>query len=211
MRILYCCCFVIIFSFTVIIGCGSLVSFNDEYRNIIDNQLPLVQFYISHPLRLTREVDLDEKAVSQKNHSVKIGNTKKIIEIIIPKNTPGILKKIEKDTLYIQFEDISDDKERVIPFKKRILVDGLNDPSNFIYEFSDEKVVYGGDIYKTKFIQRDLLVEEKDVSIFTGDSEKKIEHYTPKYIYPVLKFRLYEYDKFMKEKRKVTGIKLSTE
>ncbi len=99
----------LIFGTLFLLGCSNMYTFISETPKIHDlteEELKLVQFYISTPVSLVLEEDNSKSVVTSDK---KIGMEKEVYEkdILIDKNTPGILKDFSEDSseIIIRFAD----------------------------------------------------------------------------------------------------------
>lgn len=191
------------FIITILVGCQSVVLFTDEHRREFDEQLKYVQFYISDKIVFRREMEAQEKTVEKKYHSIRIEKSKKILEITIPKNTPGILRKIVGDTLYVQFESLPDGKDRTIPFRRIRRVEQIGTERGYVYQFKGKKIIYEGKEYFVSY-------RKKEVPIYVIKEGKQIPSY---YIiadsFPLLTINpVQEFQELEKIHRSASGMKV---
>lgn len=87
-------------------GCNLPVPFTQELRNeydLTEEQLRHIQYYVSGPLTLRRELATDEATVTP-GHQVRIVKEHRVEEIIIGRGTPGIAERVTADSLDVSFE-----------------------------------------------------------------------------------------------------------
>lgn len=183
-------------------GCGAYVPFTETMFNQAEDRLGAIQFYIS------RQVVLRSAGSEDKENS----KGRKIREIVIPKHTEGILHRTERGTLHIQFETFANDTVAgAIPFTKALKFGkDLDDPGNYVYQFSDREIEYGGEKYSVIFHTETKRVEDDAIDVFvdvTKNREK--DHYFSKTFYPVLLIdRRVKTEDIDKERRKVPGVRI---
>lgn len=194
--------------------CRKLVPFTDEIRDTFESRLGSIQFFISEEIVLSREIEYEAQSIGFRTHRIRISNEKKIVEIVIEKETRGILKAVEDDTLYVQFENFPDDKERLIPFRRVSLSEeGTEYPIRQVYRFGADRIVYEGNEYAVKFVAGDVPVREKHVSVYVEQpwksDSKENEHVIKKPVYPILMVDTVGMIFREKEGRRATGVGLS--
>lgn len=97
--------FSVLFMFILLSACAGTKYFTQEMRQNIDkNNLDLnkVQFYNSQKIILKRNLTYKQTKVAR--GKIKYQNGQYFEEIIIPKNTPGVLEKDTADMLGVAFE-----------------------------------------------------------------------------------------------------------
>ncbi|MFH0844970.1 MAG: hypothetical protein V1930_05795 [Pseudomonadota bacterium] len=193
--------------FMIILGCQPVDLFTDDYRREFDEHLKYVQFYISDEIILRRELEGEEKSVTKRFHSIRIEKTRKILEITIPANTPGIVNRIEKKTLYVQFEPSPDGLDRTIPFrrieKEEQIGSGPGTGLGHVYQFRGKKIIYGGREYFVYYEKREFPVYE------IKEGRPIPSYYIIADSYPVLKINpVEEFQEVEKVRRSVSGLKL---
>ncbi len=196
--------------FITVPGCivNSLVPFTSWHVNEFEAYVRDIQYYTSEIFVFKREIESEEKSVINRTHRIRIERNKKILEITIPKNTPGILRKIEGNTLHVQFEPDQEGYEMAIPFTKSVLQDFESDPESsarYAYVFNADKIHYGGKEYS-------VLYPKEEVPVYTDKSgKKKVDHYVTKMFYPRLMIYPVELvDLLDREKRTVKGLRIGT-
>jgi len=191
-------------------GSKSFVPFTDEYRKMFEGQLHNVQFYISAPLLLTREIEFEKKMIE--NNMQHIQRDHKIKEILISERTPGMLRNLGSDTLHVQFEVSSDAQERTIPFARKARQGyARTDPSRYLYQFGQKKIVYDGEKYDVSYDDKDVLVHKKDISVYTDEPDmERGEHYIKAPCYPILMIDLVEHDRIIRELRRARGVRVGS-
>lgn len=189
--------FFAVFSVT---GCGSYIPFTETRFNQAGNRLDKIQFYISQKIVL--------RSVAPENKE----EIRKIREIVIPRLTEGILHRTERGAMHIQFEPSDEDMVAgTIPFLKTLkLGKELADPDNYVYQFSDREIEYGGRKYTVIFHTETRRAGENDTQIFVDVTQnREKDHYFLKTFYPLLLIdRKAKTEDFDKERRKVPGIKI---
>ena len=187
-------------------GCQSIVPFNDEYRREFDEYLKYVQFYISDKIVLRREIEAQEKTVAKKNHSIRIEKSKKILEITIPEKTPGILRKIKGDRLFIQFEPSPDGKERTIPFtriRRDRQIGQMATDRGYVYQFRGRKILYEGKEYLVSYRKKEFPVYE------IKEGKQVLSYHIIANSFPLLIIDpVQEFQRLEKEYRTASGMKL---
>ncbi len=193
--------------------CKSYVPFTSEHREIFKDELEKIQFYITEEIVLTR-IETGKDYIDEARSLHIKGN--KITEITIPKHTPCIASvrnnssqaDTKDDTLYIQCEPASQNKEYIIPFTRKQRHGSVpSDPSIYIYEFREKELNYAGKKYEVLFQETYIPVNEKDTSLYIHDiDESRNVNHVRKMLYPVLMINLAEYRIKEQEKRSVPGI-----
>jgi len=191
----------------ILSGCQSIVPFNDEYRREFDEYLKYVQFYISDKIVLRREIEAQEKTVAKKYHSIRIEKSKKILEITIPENTPGILRKIKGARLFIQFEQPSPDgKERTIPFtrlRRDRLIGKMATDRGYVYQFRGRKILYEGKEYFVSYRKKEFPVYE------IKEGKQVLSYHIIANSFPLLIIDpIQEFQRLEKEYRTASGMRL---
>ncbi|QTA85763.1 Uncharacterized protein dnm_017770 [Desulfonema magnum] len=206
----------IVFVFMLVAGCRSFVPFTYEQGKEFKNYLPNIQFYISQQILLQRGVESEEKIITSDSRKIRVEKNRKIMEIKIPKHTPGICRKTDGDELnklYIQFEPPSENKERLIPFNKISKYDPVtDDPGAYMYQFKDREIIYEGKKYTVLFSQKKTRVSKGDTDIYANKTDETTQnHYFIKILYPLLIIDPVEHSsRFEKERRTVSGVKIQT-
>ena len=88
-------------------GCEIPIPFTQQIRNeyeLTDDQLRQIQYYVSGPLTLRRELATDEATVTP-GHQVRIIKEHRVEEIIIGRGTPGVAERSTADSLDVSFEE----------------------------------------------------------------------------------------------------------
>jgi hypothetical protein len=88
-------------------GCASYVPFTQELRNehrLSVDDLRNLQFYNSHAITLRRELARGDRQVTG-THKLLVIAGKQIEEVLIEKNTPGVLVGADEGTLQVSFEE----------------------------------------------------------------------------------------------------------
>ena len=153
-----------------------------------------------------REIESEETSIINRTHRIRIERNKKILEITIPKHTPGILRRVEGNTIYVQFEPDQEGYDLSIPFTKTVLRDLNEDPGSgtkYAYEFSADKFNYAGKEYTVLYVK-------EEVPVYSDKSgKKKVDHIVTKMFYPHLMIYPVELvDLLDKEKRTVRGMRI---
>jgi uncharacterized protein (UPF0218 family) len=97
--------FFVFFVFSLLSACSSTRYFTQEMRkNLLKNNLDIkdVQFYTSKKIVLKRNLTYKETKLAR--GKIKYQNGQYFEEIIIPKNTPGVLEKDTAKMLDVAFE-----------------------------------------------------------------------------------------------------------
>lgn len=136
-------CLVILLS-----SCGSLTPFTKDLYSDLDlreSTVKKVQFYLSKDLVLYKEIGSDEASIE--NGKIRLKEGRKVQEIVIRKNTPGVVVFMPKEDRFAVCFDRDDEN---------YLMFGPNDKynSNFTLlgkEWNKQvgKVTYGGEVYYT--------------------------------------------------------------
>ena len=197
-------------------GCRTFVPFTDLHREEFENFLYNLQFYTSQPIVLTRDIGAEEKLITDNTRTIRIEHNRKIMEITIPKHTPGILKSVREDTLHVQFEPRLSGEDRTIPFARITKHKYLpKDPGDYIYQFRprDKKIRYEGKEHTVSFLRKKTPVSKKDTDVYVDNPDKKIpSHYVVKTLYPVLTISPVEkISKFEKKQRTAPGMPIRPE
>jgi len=194
--------------FVTVPGCivYSLIPFTDGHVNEFEAYLEDLQYYTSEMVVFKREMETEEKSITNKTHRIRIERNKKILEITIPKNTPGVVRKIEGNTLFVQFEPDQEGYDMTIPFTKAVLQDFQADPDSparYTYVLNAEKIQYAGKEYSIFYLQ-------EEVPVYTEkNGKKKVDHRVTKMFYPHLMIYPVELvDLLDKEKRTVKGLRI---
>lgn len=129
-------------------SCGSLTPFTQDLYsdlNLQESTVKKVQFYLSKDLVLYKEIGSEQASIE--NGKIRMKEGKKIQEIVIRKNTPGVVIFMPKEDRFAVCFDRDDDN---------YLMFGPNNRynSNFTLlgkEWSKQvgKVTYGGEVYYT--------------------------------------------------------------
>lgn len=88
-------------------GCASYVPFTQELRNehrLTGEDLRNLQFYNSHTITLRRELARGDRQVTG-SHKLLVIAGKQIEEVVIEKNTPGVLVGADDVALKVSFEE----------------------------------------------------------------------------------------------------------
>lgn len=103
-------------------ACGtSRVAFLHAYRQpgkLGGQELKRLQFYVSEDIVLRRVEDTSEHGVTSEHaYRAVQGQLEEVVEL--PRGTPGLVTKIDKDTLWVSFEE-----DGALPFQHLPKVDG---------------------------------------------------------------------------------------
>lgn len=180
----------------------SYAPFTFEHRLLFDGNLHKIQYYINQEVRLRRNLKIEERIVEDRTHRIRIERNRKILEITVPQYTPGILDRIEGDTLYIRFENIPDGLDRTIPFFH------AKDAKGDRYEFRADSIEYGGETFEIFLTKQDVPVSKQDVAVYVGKSAETAEHQIRKHARPMLLIDLLEKNCREEESRRVRGVKV---
>jgi hypothetical protein len=91
-------------------------SFNDGMRkDMLDTDLQRLQFYVSSPILLTRELASEEKGVSS-GHRFRIAKGRRIEEVFIDSNTPGVVVGMREQSFLVSFEPAVEGKDVALAF-----------------------------------------------------------------------------------------------
>lgn len=109
---IYRCLLIFALSTAVLAGCSPrLTPFTQDLYDDArwsENELKRIQFYLSDPIVLRRVMSGGESTITE--GKIKMIDGRRVEEIIIPENTPGILLFMHKyDRFAISFEEFSDD------------------------------------------------------------------------------------------------------
>ncbi len=176
--------------------------FTFEHRLLFEGKLDKIQYYIDQEVRLRRNLKSEERIVEDRTHRIRIERNRKILEITIPQYTPGILDRVEGDTVYIRFENIPDGLDRTIPFSH------AKDAKSDMYEFREDTIVYEGETFDVLLTKQDVPVSEQDVAVYVGKNAETSEHHIRKHARPVLLIDLVEKNYREDESRTVRGVKV---
>lgn len=190
-----------------LLGCRPAYLFTDDRLKDLREHLKHVQFYISDEILLRREMDAEEKSVTPMYHSIRIEKTRRVSEITIPANTPGIVDRVEGDTIYLQFEPSPDGVDRAIPFQRvkeeERIGAGPGEGLGHVYQFRGKKIVYGGREYTVHFLQREYPVYH------IREGRPVLSHYLIGDIHPILKINPLEESKEVEKVRtRVPGLRV---
>lgn len=167
-------------------GCKSFVPFTAEHYKEFESRLSEIQFYNSQEIRIERSSETEE--ISVDNYAPAIRRSKNLFVVTIPRYTQGVLRRIENDTLYVQFEPSDEEGEKLVPFVKvpKYRHQGQKKISD-VYLFSDSKLTYGGSICNVIFRQKKVRVDEEDTDVYVGvKDDHSDKHYVVKTLYPIL-------------------------
>ncbi|GBC62152.1 hypothetical protein DENIS_3115 [Desulfonema ishimotonii] len=179
-------------------SCTPFVPFTALHMQMVGgtppDRLQNLQFYISDEIRLRREIGYQERYVEDATHTIRVEDRRQILEIRIPRHTPGVLSRVAGDTLYVRFEGPPGDPGREIPFTKRPRNVYLTDePEDFIYQLRPERLpfylMYGGNLSEVCFSTEKTEVSRENVDMYAGKGDHVKRHYYMKTLYPVLMVR----------------------
>jgi len=132
----------------ILSSCGSLTPFTEDLYTDLDlheNTVKKVQFYLSKDLVLFKE--LGENEASVENGRIRLKEGRRVQEIIIKRNTPGVVVFMPKEDRFAVCFDDDDDK---------FLMFGPNKKYNSNYTLLGKEwnrqygtVTYGGEVYQT--------------------------------------------------------------
>jgi hypothetical protein len=98
---------VAILALSLLAGCASkMVPFTHELRtqyDLQDEDVRSLQFYVSHTVKLRRELESTGTRIS--GGTLKLQSGKLIEEIVIEDKTPGIALDVNRDALLVSFEE----------------------------------------------------------------------------------------------------------
>ena len=89
----------------VLYGCSARVPFTHQMRNqydLGDEEIKNIQFYISRPIILRRELENSETVVP--GQTIRIVKNRRLEEIRIQSQTPGVAVFVYPNTLRVSFE-----------------------------------------------------------------------------------------------------------
>lgn len=127
-------------------ACGAQrVAFLHTYRQpgrLEGEDLKRLQFFVSQDLVLRRVVDTSEHEVTE-DHAYRSVDGQLMEEIELPAGTPGLVNKVEGDTLWISFEE-----DGALPFQYLPKVEGeVGETYRFPYR-NGRGLRYRGQYYK---------------------------------------------------------------
>ncbi len=140
-------------------SCGSLTPFTKDLYSDLDlreNTVKKVQFYLSKDLVLYKEIGSEQASVE--NGKIRLKEGTKVQEIVIRKNTPGVVIFMPKEDRFAVCFDKDDEN---------FLMFGPNERYNSKFtllgkEWNKQvgKVTYGGEVYytSTRNVMASLLV-----------------------------------------------------
>lgn len=152
-----------LFFISLLSSCSKTIYFTQEMRlNLYKNHLQItkVQFYNSKKIALKR--NLSYKATKLARGTIKLENGQYMKEIIIPKNTPGVIETEGKNMLNVSFEH---GKNRALRFV-------LNDDNRYqlsalIWSGDYGRVVYDTLVYYIEPSSAKALLKIKKDNSFT--------------------------------------------
>ena len=193
-------------------SCRSPALFTDEYRVRLESRLPRVQFYLSRDLVLRREMETTEEVIDIPSHRIRIERDRRILEIEFPAGTPGVLRDVDGDTLWVVFEDRADGLFRSLPFRRtpiRTAASDMDDPANFVYQFAESRVRYEGAWFEARFVREGVPVTPSDVTVHAPPADRETGvHRIRKTFYPALTIALFEHEAFHRERRRAEGVRV---
>jgi len=176
------------------------IVFTPEHRQNFSAKLAFIQYSISESVILKGKFVDRLKDADTNAHGIRIESKRELTRITIRKGTPGILRRVEGNTLYIQFEQLPDGKDRTIPFEKNCVLDEKQREKDCFYELNPPTVNYEGQKFRVYYVIKDVPVYEVKDNITVVDRYIEGSHY------PVLLVRTKEIDDFIKEDRVARGI-----
>lgn len=181
-------------------GCAGRADFTDSYRERLEGPLNNVQFYISDGIVLRRIEESLHKTVAPDTHSLRIAKKKKLIEVEIPRGTPGILRLEEAETLAVQFEPFPPGEEMVIPFTR---TPRSGPEQGLVYSFRNNTLRYQDKTYQVFFRKREFPV-------YTNVGGRRVwSHNVVRTSFPVLQINPVEQFAFVeKQRRTAPGLRL---
>ncbi len=90
---------------TVLTSCGPSQVFTEGSRAVLESQgidVADIQFYADKGISMRRQVESSETSV--RNGEIKQIDGERTQEILIPRGTPGIVKKVAQEKLWVSFE-----------------------------------------------------------------------------------------------------------
>ena len=107
---------VALIAMSLLAGCASkMVPFTHELRteyDLGDEDLRSLQFYVSHTVKLRRELESTGRRIS--GGTLRLSSGKLIEEVVIEEKTPGVAVDISQDAILVSFEEGS-----ALPFALR--------------------------------------------------------------------------------------------
>ncbi len=181
-------------------GCARRADFTEAYRERLHGALYNVQFYISEGIVLSRIEESLHKTVAPDIHSLRIEKQKKLIEVEIPRGTPGILRLEEAETLAVQFEPFPPGEEMVIPFTR---TPRSGPEQEFVYSFRNKTLRYQDKTYQVFFRKREFPV-------YTNEGGRRVwSHNVVLKSFPVLQINPVEQFVFVETQRRTApGLRL---
>ncbi len=131
---------------TLATACSSQrVAFLHDYRQpgqLGTGELKQLQFFVSQDIVLRRIVDTSEHGVTE-THAYRAVQGELREEIVLPAGTPGLVTKVEGDTLWVSFEE-----DGALAFQYLPRVEGeIGETYRFPYR-NGKSLRYRGDYYK---------------------------------------------------------------
>ena len=184
-----------------VMGCGPThIVFKPVHRQQFSEKLTSLQYFISESVILKGKFVDRLKDADTSAHGIRIESKRELTRITIRKGTPGILRRIEGNTLYIQFEPLPDDKDRTIPFEKTCVLDEKQREKDCVYECNSTTVNYEGQKFMVYYVIKDVPIYE------VKDNITVVDRYIEGSEFPVLLVRTKEIDDFIKEDRVARGV-----
>ncbi len=184
----------------LITGCAQRTDFNDAYRQELQGSLQNVQFYISEGIVLRRIEEQLHRAVASDTHGLRIERSKKLIEVSIPKGTPGILQEADARTLFVQFEPSPPGEEMVIPFTR---IRRTDMGQEIVYIFREGTLRYEDQEYQVLYPKREFPVYRKE------GGRRIWSHNVVRESFPVLQIDPVDhFSTFEKQRRVAPGLRL---
>ncbi len=185
---------------------GKLVAFTGKHLEDFGEYLGEIQFYISRQIVLYRTVTTEQKDVTGKIHTIQIEKNLNVQSITFPAKTPCVLFGFNGDTLNAQFEPAREGRRRTVPFSKKRLISGDDKPENTVFAFDKESLAYDGEEYQVYYEEEDVVVTEKDDTIFAEKARSEQAQYRIKKRFPILLINpVIEIGRVTEEHRVVSG------
>ncbi len=168
-----------------------LTYFTKSYKTKLTHNISKIQFYLSEEIVLYREEEIPGENYADEDDTLSIEKTKKTFRIIMPQYTAGVYKEEREGILYMQFEESSMGKKRLLAFKEA----KMPGDSRVVYELASKQIYYDTSEFNVKLPVVDEIY----------DAQANI--YTEKEIRPKLLLKKIKRLQFIEdEERTVTGV-----
>jgi hypothetical protein len=129
-----------------VLGCSSRTPLDEGIRGKLgDEGVSNLQCYVSGDIVLRRVMRSEEGGVTT-GHALRVDKGKKIEEVLIAADTPGVIIKAEPNKFYVSFESPIGGKEMLILFQigpdgRYFMYPTKMDGMNMIVEYGDKPYV----------------------------------------------------------------------